>query len=210
MKKSKLEELNSYIEELKTVTLKEIEKNNKSFLTTQKYSCLLNNGKTIIREKLIKNGKDGSASVVLPITEEENVILVVQPRVFSKLSVGIEFPAGYIEENEAPNISAARELEEETGYRAKEMILLAKYYQDEGCSGAFNYCYLATGCKKIKEQNLDKDEFIRYFECSFEDALELYDLGYICGANSTIAIEKAKSYLRDRKQEKISSNNKKK
>ena len=210
IRKEKLKELDKYIDELKSVDLKEIENDKNNFLTTKKYSCLLNNGKTIIREKLIKNGKDGSAAIILPVTEEGNVILVVQPRVFSKLTVGIEFPAGYIEENENPHVSACRELEEETGYKAKEMIPLAKYYQDEGCSGAFNYCYLATGCKKVKEQHLDKDEFIRYFECSFEEALDLYNLGYICGANSTIALERAKSYFKEKiYKEKISSNNKK-
>ena len=123
------------------------------------------------------------------------MLLVVQPRVFSKLTVGIEFPAGYVEDDEDPSISAARELEEETGYKANKMILLAKYYQDEGCSGAFNYCYLALDCKKVSDQHLDKDEYIRYFECTFEEALELYELGYICGVNSTVALEKAKKYI---------------
>lgn len=197
MRKEKLEELQSYINELKTIDLTEEELSSKGFLSIKRYSCKLNNEKTITREKLVKNGKDGSACAVLPITKEGNVLLVVQPRVFSKSTVGIEFPAGYIEENEEPEISAKRELEEETGYIPKEMILLAKYYQDEGCSAAFNYCYLALDCKKEKEQHLDKDEFIKYFECTLEEVIELYQMGYICGANSTIALEKAINYLKN-------------
>jgi len=204
IRKEKLEELESYINELKTINFINNGYSSNGFLKIEKHTCLLNNGKTIIREKLIKNGKDGSASAILPVTEEGNVVLVVQPRVFSKLIVGIEFPAGYIEENEDPSVSANRELEEETGYKASEIILLAKYYQDEGCSSAFNYCYLALGCKKVSEQHLDKDEYIRYFECTFEEALELQELGYICGVNSVIALEKAKKYIRGMNNEKNS------
>ena len=196
IRKEKLEELESYINELKTNELINKGISSKGFLSVEKYDCLLNNSRTITREKLVKNGKDGSASIIVPITTEGNVLLVVQPRVFSKLTVGIEFPAGYIEAGEDPSISAARELEEETGYKAKKMTLLCKYYQDEGCSGAFNHCYLATDCEKTCQQHLDKDEYIRYFECTFDEAVELHELGYICGANSTIAIEKAKNILK--------------
>lgn len=196
IRKEKIKELESYINEFKTIQDKNEGLINNGFLSIEKHTCLLNNGKTIIREKIIKNKKDGSACTILPITEEGNVILVVQPRVFSALSVGIEFPAGYVEEKEEPFESAKRELEEETGYTCNDLILLAKYYQDEGCSAAFNYCYLALNCKKIGNQHLDKDEYIKYFECTFEEALELLDLGYICGVNSTLALEKAKQLLK--------------
>ena len=145
----------------------------------KRYSCLLNNGKKIIRERIIKNNKDGSAAIILPITKEGNVLLVVQPRVFKPTTVGVEVPAGYIEDDEDPILSAKRELEEETGYACRDMILLAKYFQDSGCSSAYNHCFLALDCEKVTEQHLDKDEFVRYFECSFEEALELIDLGYI-------------------------------
>jgi len=129
------------------------------------------------------------------VTEEGNVLLVVQPRVFCASTIGVEFPAGYIEENEDPIISAKRELEEETGYTCEEMIPLAKYYQDDGCSAAFNHCFLALNCKKTTNQHLDKDEYIKYFECTFEEMLELADRGYICGANSLLAIERSKSHF---------------
>ena len=198
MRKEKLEELEKYINELKTIQINEIDNTSKGFLSIKRYSCLLNNGKTITRERIVKNGKDGSASIILPITKEGNVILVVQPRVFKPSTVGVEIPAGYIEENEDPILSAARELEEETGYKAKEMVLLAKFFQDSGCSSAFNHCFLALDCEKVSEQHLDKDEFVKYFECTFDEALELIDLGYINGANPIIAFEKAKVYLKRR------------
>lgn len=202
IRKEKLEELRSYIEELKTIEVIDKRliqvvdgKMEKSFLGIEKTTCLLANGKVIQREQIIKNGSNGSAAIVLPITKNGETLLVVQPRVFNKNTVGIEFPAGYIENGEDPTMSAKRELEEETGYVPKEMQLLCKYYQDQGCSSAFNYSYLATGCVKRKEQCLDEDEFIRYFECTYEEALSLAELGYINDANSLLALEKSKQFL---------------
>jgi len=60
----KLKELNRYIEELKTVKLEEVNPTGKGFLSFKRYSCDLNNGKTIIRERIIKGGKDGSAAII--------------------------------------------------------------------------------------------------------------------------------------------------
>ena len=102
MRKEKLEELHSYIEELKVKEMKEVEVNGKGFLSSKRYVCELANGKTIVRERIIKNGQDGSAAIIVPVTKEGNVLLVVQPRVFCASTIGVEFPAGYIEAGEDP------------------------------------------------------------------------------------------------------------
>ena len=196
MRKEKFEELHSYINELKLKEMTETEIKGKAFLSSKRYSCTLNNGQTFFREKLIKNNQNGSAAIIVPVTKEGNVLLVVQPRVFCASTIGIEFPAGYIEENEEPVVSATRELVEETGYSCNKLVPLVKFYQDEGCSAAFNHIFLALDCEKTGNQHLDSDEFIRYFECTFEEAIELAEKGYICGANSLLAIEKTKNYLK--------------
>lgn len=123
-------------------------------------------------------------------------MLVVQPRVFTKDKVCVELPAGYIEENEDPLTAGKRELIEETGYVPQKMQLLASFYQDQGCSAAYNYSMLALDCQKIKAQNLDKDEVIKYFECSFDEAIELVECGYITDIQSQFTIEKAKSLVK--------------
>ena len=78
------------------------------------------------------------------------------------------------------------------------MVQLDEFYQDEGCSSALNRIFLALNCDKIKEQNLDKDEIVRYFECTFEEVLELEQRGYIMGSNSKLAIAKVKEYRKGR------------
>ena len=195
MRKEKLEELQSYIEKLKVKKCELLEGYGK-FLTSKRYMIELNNGEKFIREKLVKNGEEGNACIILPITTENNVILVVQPRVFTKDTVAVELPAGYVDGLEDYEMAARRELLEETGYVAEEMIHLGSFYQDQGCSGAYNKAYLAINCTKDSSQNLDRDEFISYFECSYDEMLELVDRGMINDVQSQLVIERSKQYQR--------------
>lgn len=195
MRKGKLEELKSYLEELKTIKVTKSKKVS-SFLTVENYDYVLNNGRIISREKIMKNGSYGSSAIILPITKENNCLLVIQPRNNTKEGVSVEFPAGYIEKNEESIECARRELEEETGYVPERLELLSSFYQDQGCSSAYNYSYLALNCEKVKDQNLDQDEIIKYFECSFDEVIELEQLGYIKDINSLYTLEKAKQYFK--------------
>ncbi len=205
MRKEKLEELESYLEELKTV--KQVRKDpsfltrlfrGKGFLSSDVYECHLNCGRIVVREKLVKGKKDGSAAIIFALTKTNEVLLNVEPRVFTNETVSLGFPAGYIELNETPEQGARRELLEEHGYQAGEMILLDEFYQDEGCSSAFNRIFLALDSEKVSEQHLDKDEIIRPFLCTYDEVLELNKLGYFTGANSKLTIERAKEYLKRR------------
>ena len=192
MRKEKKEELNSYIEEFKTKEKERI--NSPSFIKVETYQCTLNNGKIITRDKILKGAKTGSASIVLPITKEGNIVLTIQPRVFTKTTIGIAFPAGYREENESYEEAAKRELEEETGYIAKEYIEVCSYYQDDGCSAALNHAFIATDCEKKAHQKLDSSEYIHYMEVTKEELEELIKEGYICDGNSLLLYEKYKDW----------------
>ena len=193
MRKQKLEELKQYIEELKTI---KFNRTSGTFLKSEGYNCTLNNGVIIKREKLIKGSNDGSAVIIMPVTNNNEILTVIEPRVFTKETVGIGLPAGYVEKGEQPQDSALRELKEETGYVPENIIKIDSFYQDEGCSSAYNHIFLALNCIKKYPQQLDKDELIRYMLFSYEELEELEKLGYIKGANTKLALAKTKKYLR--------------
>lgn len=190
MRKEKLEELKRCLEELRTIKVEEVSMVN-PFLTSKKYECHINNGRVIKREKLIKGGKDGSAVIIVPEVNNE-YLTVIEPRVFTLSTVGIGFPAGYIENNETVEEAALRELREETGYVPERISVIDSFYQDEGISSAHNYILYAENCKRKFLQDLDKDEIIRYILFNYDELLELEKKEYINGANSKLALTRIK------------------
>ena len=195
MRQQKMETLNEIISRLSVREIRDAELKDNKFITSIAKEYLLNGGMKVRREEILKNGKNGSAVIIVPMCGEE-FLTSIEPRVFTKLTVGVGFPAGYIEEGENPYDAAIRELEEESGLEASKLIELDSFYQDEGCSSALNVIYLALDCKKTHQQHLDKDEFVECMTFTYEELLELEKTGYIMGANSKLALHKIKEYLR--------------
>ena len=191
LKRKKIEKI---IEEFKIASCEEIN-NNKHFITTKQYLYTLNNGLTLTREQVFKNNQNGDAVIIMPVLENKEILTVIEPRVFTVSGIAIGFPAGYINKNEGPINAALRELREETGYVPKDIRHLDSFYQDEGCSRAFNHAYLATNCEKKFPQDLDQDEYIKYLSFTLDELDELESLGYISGANSKLTLARGRKYL---------------
>ena len=106
--------------------------------------------KTFGSWEYVSRTRDVTAAVILAIDEGE-VILVEQHRV----PVGgpcIELPAGLVgdeEEGETLEIAAARELEEETGYRAERIVDLGKFYASPGMSAEYFSLVRAEGLTRV-------------------------------------------------------------
>ena len=83
MRKEKLRELQKYIDELKVVD--KIKEEESSFITSIPYTFKLNNGLFIKREQLIKNRSDGSAVIIMPVTPDNEMLTVIEPRVFTNI-----------------------------------------------------------------------------------------------------------------------------
>jgi len=85
----------------------------------------------IVNKKYTKENKTyyifniPNSSVILPVTKDNEFIIVKQFRE-SLDDFSLELPAGFIDENETPLISAKRELLEETGYHSNEFEYLGK------------------------------------------------------------------------------------
>jgi len=83
----------------------------------------------------------GAVSIV-PVLGEE-VVLVRQYRAALD-GLLLEIPAGKRDvPGEPPEVTAARELEEDIGYRSKDLVKLAEFYNSPGFSDEHSYVYLA-------------------------------------------------------------------
>lgn len=100
--------------------------------------------------------KEGPAASVFALTKDKKVILVKQYRPGPE-EVLLELPGGYVEKDEKPEITMARELKEETGYKGKVKFITTCL--DDAYSTMNRYCFVATDCQKVGEAELEKDEF---------------------------------------------------
>ncbi|NBS68816.1 NUDIX hydrolase, partial [bacterium] len=81
---------------------------------------------------------------MIPINREGKIVLVRQHRYLFNEET-IEFPAGKIDEGEGAEASARRELKEEVGYKADELIPLGELYLSVGLSNGKAHVFLARG-----------------------------------------------------------------
>ena len=198
MKIHSKEQLDILLETCKAIPHSSI-KDGGRFYKVKSQSFLFPNGKIEDREYIDKR----KASVVVPITNDGDIVFVIQPIALSSEGSLIEFPAGYWEFNENGIAAGKRELSEETGYIAGELIYLGEHYQDPGSIRQKVEIYLALGCEKVNEQNLDKGEFIKYIEVPYELAIELMEENYLKDANTYIALSKSDRFFQRKQQKRL-------
>jgi ADP-ribose pyrophosphatase len=113
---------------------------------------------TAVREghwEYVRRSRGIRAAVILAETHEGEIILVEQDRI----PIGrrcLELPAGLVgddDENEIGNVeeAAARELEEETGYRATHIQPLGEYYSSPGMVAESFTLLRASGLTRVGE-----------------------------------------------------------
>jgi 8-oxo-dGTP pyrophosphatase MutT (NUDIX family) len=95
----------------------------------------------------------------LAITEDGKAIMTKQYRHPIKETL-LEIPGGFIDEGENPEQALKRELLEETGYEFSTVYPVGKISANPGVLQSFTYLFLATGGRKVTDQNLDHHEEI--------------------------------------------------
>jgi ribA/ribD-fused uncharacterized protein len=98
------------------------------------------------------------AVCIVPVREDGMVLLVRQFRLAAGKAL-LEIPAGTLEVGEEPLDCAARELEEETGYRAAELRPLFSMYLAPGYSTELIHAFLATDLTPT-QAHTDADEHV--------------------------------------------------
>src|SRR5690349_8687704 len=131
---------------------------------------------------------------IVALTKSGEVVLVQQYR-HGVCDVLLEFPGGVVEDGEEPIDGARRELLEETGYQASEMIQIAKLYPNPALQTNTLYCFLALDAEKIGVQNLDAGEDIEVYLMPLDELVEVAKRGEFPHALMNAVLFNALSYL---------------
>lgn len=141
-------------------------------------------GLTIIRDCV----EPGNAVIILAVDENENVVFIEQYRETIE-GIELELPAGMIEKNEAPENAAKRELEEETGIKAKHIEYLTSCYTSAGYTSEKIYVYLAKDLSIGSQQFDESEEILNVKKIPIQDCMKLILEDKIRHASVYIAIQ---------------------
>ena len=139
-------------------------------------------------------GHPGAVAIVA-IDASDQVLLVRQFRLAAG-RVLLEIPAGTLDrdettgETEDPEAAAARELEEETGYRAGRWQKLASFWTAPGFATEHMHLYLATDLRPVHADRLgpDEDERLLLDRLPFDEAVDAVGQGVIADAKSMVGV----------------------
>ncbi|WP_192043443.1 NUDIX hydrolase [Paenibacillus lycopersici] len=141
----------------------------------------LPNGGTATREIVRHPG----AAAVLALIDGKMLVVEQYRKPMEKFQ--IEIPAGKLDAGEDPMVAAARELEEETGYRAGKLRPLSAFYTSPGFADEKLYLYLAEELTK-GESAPDEDEFLAVDAITFEQAQHYIAEERISDAKTVLAV----------------------
>ncbi|EHL7193044.1 NUDIX hydrolase [Staphylococcus pseudintermedius] len=167
--------------EEKTISKESIYKG--KIIEVEKHKVSLPNNETAYREVVKHNG----AVAICALTPDQQVILVKQYRKALEQEL-LEIPAGKLESGEDRESAAMRELEEETGYKAKKLTLIGEVYGTPGFSNEKISVYFADNLVEGKV-NLDEDEFVEKVLYSLDDVKKAVEARTIEDAKTFIAFQ---------------------
>ncbi len=150
----------------------------------------LENGQAAYREFVEHPGGVG----VVAITPDNKMLMVKQFRKAIEDET-VEIPAGKLERGEDPMICGMRELEEETGYKAKEFISLGFIYPSPGFTDERTYIYLAKDLYS-GVANPDEDEFLDVIKMPLDEVHSKIMNNEINDAKTVVGFYKAMEYIK--------------
>jgi ADP-ribose pyrophosphatase len=142
----------------------------------------LGEGVHALREIIIHPG----AVCMIPVTADGRLLFVTQYRHAARKRL-LELPAGTLEPGEEPFAAAARELQEEVGYRPTNLEPIGGLFVAPGYTTEYIHLFVCTG---LEESALpgDDDEDIEVVSMTLDEATAAIESGEICDAKSVIGI----------------------
>lgn len=98
------------------------------------------------------------SSMVVPVTAQGKIILVNQYR-YLCAKESIEFPCGGVKEGKTHQEMAHCELEEETGYRSKNLVYVAEFNPFNGVTDEMCQVFIARQLEKVESTPDITEEF---------------------------------------------------
>lgn len=151
---------------------------------------------------ILPNKKEGDyffiatfgSSVIVPITDEGEIVLIKQYRYLTK-RISIEFPMGGIEDGQTPLQAAKAELEQESGYQAKKFTKIGDFNPFIGVTDEICNVYIAEKLTKTKQCE-DDTEKIDVLIHTPSEVRQLITKGKIWDGQSIAAWYFAEKYLK--------------
>ncbi len=125
-------------------------------------------------------------AAVLPVLPDGRVLLIRQFRPTIGEMI-YEIPAGRLEPEESADDCASRELIEEAGYSAAQLLPLGGLWSTVGFCDEYIHLFLACDLT-IVEQNLEPDEIIDLCPMTLAEALEKVASGEILDGKTQLAL----------------------
>ena len=126
------------------------------------------------------------AVAILPVLPDGRIVLVKQYRYAAGRKL-LEIPAGTLEPGEQPLECARRELREETGYEAGEMVNLLSCFMAPGYSSEAIQFFIARSLREVGK-DLEPDEEIEIERLTLEEAVNKVEENAIEDAKTVIGI----------------------
>ena len=167
----------------KTVSTEEVFKGSIVTLAVDKVE--MPDGSLARRELVYHPGGVG----VVAITDQDEIIMVYQYRKAIEKAI-YEIPAGKLDPGEEPNICGMRELEEETGLKARTFEYLGFIYPSPGFTDEVTHIYLATDLYQ-GQINPDPDEYLDVVKMPISNVLEKIMNNEISDAKTVAGVLKA-------------------
>ena len=126
------------------------------------------------------------AAIILPILDDGRVVLINNYREAVKQEL-LELPAGTLDDGEDPAGCAARELTEETGYTAGNIVPLLDFYSTPGILNEHMYTFLATNLTPGPTAH-EAGEQITVVPMPYKQAIDAVRDGRIIDAKTILAL----------------------
>ena len=154
------------------------------------------------KKKIYTRAKRKNYSTIVPFISD-NEILVIKSYRHLVNSYQIEAPSGYIENGETPIEAANRELKEETGYGANNIISLGSYTLDYTMFEQTGNLFVGYDLVNERKQELGMMEIIETTILTIDEIKKLLCNGKILNASSIVAFYKSLDFHISNKNKKM-------